>query len=157
MKQSAIRASDLEELVPQSAIRRQVPTALYRVFDATGQLLYVGITESPKRRWAHHVRLTPWWGETDHWIVEWHCTRWHAETAEIIAIKLSSPKYNVQHSKRQLRAHYRVRAVMKEIRDSSDPELLLRHYLRDRATSHHMRQVLVIAALTEPSSGILAM
>jgi predicted GIY-YIG superfamily endonuclease len=31
-------------------------TALYRLRDADGRLLYIGIAKDPERRWKHHSR-----------------------------------------------------------------------------------------------------
>jgi hypothetical protein len=36
-------------------------TALYRLYDETGQLLYVGITTYPPKRFVEHERDKPWW------------------------------------------------------------------------------------------------
>jgi predicted GIY-YIG superfamily endonuclease len=36
-------------------------TALYRLYDATDQLLYVGISTNPEERWKTHTMLKSWW------------------------------------------------------------------------------------------------
>lgn len=42
------------------------PTALYHLYDQTGQLLYVGITSNPPRRWKEHRKTMAWWVDVDH-------------------------------------------------------------------------------------------
>ena len=37
------------------------PTCLYRVHDAQGGLLYVGIAGNPGRRFQEHAGTKPWW------------------------------------------------------------------------------------------------
>jgi hypothetical protein len=39
------------------------PTALYRLYDRDGDLLYVGITRAPGPRMAQLAAVQPWWGE----------------------------------------------------------------------------------------------
>jgi len=36
---------------------------VYHVFDASGELLYVGFTETPLSRWQVHCRKAKWWGQ----------------------------------------------------------------------------------------------
>ncbi len=38
----------------------RVPS-VYRFFDASGRLLYVGFTENPLERFLHHSYQSPWW------------------------------------------------------------------------------------------------
>ena len=38
-------------------------TALYRLYDDDGELLYVGITDSPGTRMAQHKAQKAWWGD----------------------------------------------------------------------------------------------
>lgn len=37
-------------------------TAVYRLYDSGGELLYVGITNNPVRRFSQHQSEQPWWG-----------------------------------------------------------------------------------------------
>jgi hypothetical protein len=39
------------------------PTTLYRFYDASGRLLYVGIAGNPGRRFAQHGRDKSWWSQ----------------------------------------------------------------------------------------------
>ncbi len=72
-------------------------TAVYRRFDAAGQLLYIGCSCNPKSRWKAHTRK-PWWDDVAQCVVEWHETLERADAAERIAIKRELPKYNVLHT-----------------------------------------------------------
>jgi predicted GIY-YIG superfamily endonuclease len=50
---------------------RDGPTALYRLYDEHGQLLYLGITGNPAQRWKDHRKTMPWWPEVARREVEW--------------------------------------------------------------------------------------
>jgi predicted GIY-YIG superfamily endonuclease len=69
-------------------------TALYRLHDTAGQLLYVGITHAPDTRWATHASTKTWWAEVSRKSVEWHENRALAEAAEKIAIRDERPLHN---------------------------------------------------------------
>lgn len=70
-------------------------TALYRLFDAEGALLYVGITVNVEQRWTEHERAKPWWPQVAEKRVEWFENRPLALTAELQAIKTERPIHNV--------------------------------------------------------------
>ncbi|MDG4798995.1 GIY-YIG nuclease family protein [Micromonospora sp. WMMD980] len=74
-----------------------VPTALYRLRDSDGQLLYVGITSTPASRMGAHRREKPWWSEVDpaRTTYDWLPDRPTAERAEVATIAQESPRYNV--------------------------------------------------------------
>lgn len=69
--------------------------ALYRLYGADGQLLYVGITNNPKLRWQAHARDKSWWGEVARKDVEWFERRKSAERIEKTEIEDESPVYNL--------------------------------------------------------------
>jgi len=71
---------------------------LYRFYSATGQLLYVGITMSPPKRFAQHSKDKSWWGEVSGITVETFISREELELAERRAIQVERPKYNVVHN-----------------------------------------------------------
>jgi predicted GIY-YIG superfamily endonuclease len=75
-----------------------VPTALYRLRDRSGDLLYVGITENPERRYNDHAKDKSWWPDVDDRSVEWFPTRNHAIAAEAEAIHTERPRHNVHHN-----------------------------------------------------------
>lgn len=72
--------------------------ALYRLFDADGQLLYIGISDVPSRRFTQHAYDKPWWPEVVRKSLEWHPDRVSVENAEALAIRSEGPKYNVRKS-----------------------------------------------------------
>jgi len=80
------------------------PTALYRLFDAAEQLLYVGISTQPETRWTQHAADKPWWPLVQRRKTEWHPDREAAESAERIAVRTEEPLYNTAGAKRSLLA-----------------------------------------------------
>lgn len=74
-----------------------VPTALYRLYDAEGRLLYVGISNSPYRRWAQHSVEQSWWPQVVTHKLEWHEDRNAAMAAEREAVQSERPTWNEVH------------------------------------------------------------
>lgn len=73
----------------------EAPTALYRLFDLEGTLLYVGITDALKNRMAQHAGEKAWWPAVVKKTVTWYGSRAEAEAAESAAIQDEAPIYNV--------------------------------------------------------------
>jgi predicted GIY-YIG superfamily endonuclease len=71
------------------------PTAVYRFYNASHVLLYVGITENLGTRWKSHAKLKPWWPEVAERALVWHPNREAAATEESMAILNEGPLYNV--------------------------------------------------------------
>lgn len=69
-------------------------TALYRCFDASDQLLYIGISSDPAYRWTQHKADKAWADEVTMRVIEWLPTRADAEAAEVVAIRTERPLYN---------------------------------------------------------------
>lgn len=69
-------------------------TALYRFFDAAGNLLYVGVTKNPKSRWQTHALEQCWWHLVTRNEVTWCPSRREAAAAEKQAIRDEDPVYN---------------------------------------------------------------
>lgn len=80
--------------VPETPVR----TALYRLFDSSGTLLYVGVSVSPEQRWLHHAEHKSWWPKVTRIEFAWHPTRAEALRREADAIRTEKPRYNVQHN-----------------------------------------------------------
>ncbi|MEU1663602.1 GIY-YIG nuclease family protein [Streptomyces sparsogenes] len=78
--------------------RTPVPTALYRLRNQDGELLYVGITDNPERRWKDHAKDKTWWPEVASRSIEWFPNRGHALAAEGKAIRSERPRHNIQHN-----------------------------------------------------------
>src|SRR5690242_3991765 len=74
-------------------------TALYRLYDADGRLLYVGVAADPEARWKQHARYKAdlWWSEVHRKTVQWFFSRLDALHAETTAIRIESPRYNIIH------------------------------------------------------------
>ena len=74
------------------------PHALYRLFDETGQLLYVGISVDPGKRFAQHRSDKAWWSDVRTMNVQPMPNRRAALDAEREAIKNERPLHNVVHN-----------------------------------------------------------
>lgn len=70
-------------------------TAVYRLYDAGDDLIYVGITNDPRIRWSGHAHQKPWWGSVTLREVEWYATREEAEIVEAEVISTLRPKWNI--------------------------------------------------------------
>lgn len=73
---------------------RRERTSLYRYWDASGSLLYVGISNDPDKRDRQHG-TKPWKSLASRRRVEWFATRPEALLAEAIAICTERPRFNV--------------------------------------------------------------
>jgi predicted GIY-YIG superfamily endonuclease len=84
-------------------------TAVYRLYDGDGVLLYVGITYDVPERWRHHRRHKLWWPQVVHKRLVWYDTRPEAEAAETHAIVAEEPLHNHMKNWSCFRANYRLR------------------------------------------------
>jgi hypothetical protein len=73
-------------------------TALYRLYNSAGELLYIRVTNRPQVRWGQHKSDKPWWPEVARKSLEWLPTRDEALDAEPRAIVAERPRYNKQHA-----------------------------------------------------------
>lgn len=73
-------------------------TALYRLFDASGALLYVGITGNPQKRFGEHAATKEWWPAVAERRIEWLATRVDAAASEKKAIERELPSWNIRHA-----------------------------------------------------------
>lgn len=83
-----------------TAATTEIParTVLYRLFDAAGTLLYVGISSDPKVRWINHAGKKDWFPQVAATTFQWFDTRASAEAAEVEAIKAERPLHNIIHN-----------------------------------------------------------
>jgi predicted GIY-YIG superfamily endonuclease len=72
--------------------------SIYRFYDGTGRLLYVGITWNIKARWVKHHRK-PWWSQVRRAKVTCFHGEGIARRHEIRAIQAEAPIYNVARPK----------------------------------------------------------
>lgn len=73
-------------------------TALYRIRSASSDLLYIGISSNPPKRWLQHAADKPWWQEAADFSIEWFESRTEALAMEALAIKSERPLHNVVHN-----------------------------------------------------------
>ncbi|MFF4791877.1 GIY-YIG nuclease family protein [Streptomyces sp. NPDC001276] len=73
-------------------------TALYRLSDSAGQLLYVGISAKPLQRWTQHAAEKPWWPLVSTMTLEWFDSNAEALAMEALAIQSEWPQHNVVHN-----------------------------------------------------------
>ncbi|MEJ8654901.1 GIY-YIG nuclease family protein [Streptomyces sp. MS1.AVA.3] len=69
-------------------------TALYRLYDGHDQLLYVGVTSDPDRRWETHRAEKDWWPQVRVREIEWVGDRTEALAREASEIAQRAPRYN---------------------------------------------------------------
>jgi hypothetical protein len=86
-------------------------TAVYRLFDAAGDLLYIGSSNNPRIRCYEHASTKRWWPEVALRTEAWLDTRDDALAHEKHAILVESPRYNVQHTP----LHRKVSAFQEEL------------------------------------------
>lgn len=81
--------------------KTNVRTAVYRLYNSMGRLLYVGIAWNTRKRFAQHGKTQPWWKEVDMSQTEitWYGTRKLAKQQETVAIKTEFPLYNKAENK----------------------------------------------------------
>lgn len=99
------RALSAELAVDAIRVPREGPTVLYRHYNSVGALLYVGISNDYVRRCEQHAADKPWWPLVDHArsTCQKYPTRALAEAAEVRAIRMESPKFNIAHNGRRAR------------------------------------------------------
>lgn len=68
--------------------------AVYRHFDASGRLLYIGCSMDPARRFGVHRCVAPWARQVANITLEWFDSREEAEAAEAAAIARENPPHN---------------------------------------------------------------
>ncbi|WP_372344688.1 GntR family transcriptional regulator [Streptomyces sp. KL116D] len=74
-------------------------TALYRLYDGTDQLLYVGITLDPEARWERHAYWMWWWPRVARKDIRWLDTSWRdALDLERDTIRAERPAHNGTHN-----------------------------------------------------------
>jgi hypothetical protein len=71
------------------------PTTLYRLYDAAGVLLYVGVATNPGGRLKDHAKGKPWWPDVADVRVELYGTTKDTAQAERTAVRAENPKHNV--------------------------------------------------------------
>lgn len=70
------------------------PTAVYRLYDEAGDLLYVGISKHPEQRFVEHSQIKFWWHLVVRKQVDWYPTRKDAEDEETRATISENPRHD---------------------------------------------------------------
>lgn len=70
---------------------------LYRIFDDSDRLLYVGITMNVEDRFADHRGSKGWWASATTIRLQHYDSREAVEQAEVEAIRDEAPRFNVRH------------------------------------------------------------
>lgn len=82
--------------------RADLPTAVYRCYDADGGLLYIGMSVNPKQRlYQHRSRRSPWVDRYASMTEEWFAgprAAMKARDAEVAAIAAERPAFNLEHN-----------------------------------------------------------
>lgn len=72
------------------------PTFVYRFYDHTERLVYVGITCEPAVRWKDHAKFKTWWADVVRISAELHPSREAALAEELRAIREDLPLRNIK-------------------------------------------------------------
>lgn len=128
-------------------------TALYRLYDATGTVIYVGIATNPFTRWEQHALTKPWWSDVVTREIEWCATREEAEKRERHKVNHRAPTWNSRHHTVHEREGWKT-ARSWAMRDGWEPDqelldLFDRHAaeLLDVAATHDMITDRLVAVL----------
>lgn len=78
--------------------------AVYRPYDASGALLYVGLSKNFGQRWQQQSSLKAWWPQVARMTVDWYDDEDAAVQAEQDAIRMEHPVYNVARTNRNYRS-----------------------------------------------------
>lgn len=73
-------------------------TAVYRIFNTEGGLLYIGSSQDPAHRVRVHTNQRLWGDEIASYTAGWHRTRKRAYAVEAAAIRAEHPLYNIRHT-----------------------------------------------------------
>lgn len=69
---------------------------VYRAFDRSGQLLYIGSTGDYTARRKQHKYQSAWFDSVSRWQAEWYASDEAAQEAEYAAIQAEQPAYNTR-------------------------------------------------------------
>lgn len=89
-----------DDAIGRQRLRRQLHV-LYRFFDSSNTLLYIGITNNIPHRLRSHSELQPWWEEVASATMEHYPDRDALEEAERSAIRTERPRHNKAYADRR--------------------------------------------------------
>ncbi|MFD9443385.1 GIY-YIG nuclease family protein [Streptomyces sp. NPDC060001] len=82
-------------VIEHPGVGQEGQTAVYRIYDRTESLLYIGMGNNPMNRWSAHAAQHAWWVEASSFRVQWYATRVEARAVEKEAILSEDPKHNI--------------------------------------------------------------
>lgn len=109
-------------LSPQYLARRRnwaLPATVYRLFDAGGVLLYVGVSLNPFARFAAHRSERSWFFDVASVTFEHFDSRVEALEAEARAIRDEGPKYNLHVASSRSLANDRAEAAWRKAQEAA--------------------------------------
>lgn len=117
--------------LPETAIETQ--TSVYRYYDASGVLLYVGITGRADQRNTEHNKTKSWWHRVAHQSIEHFPSRAEAHAREVELIQRYMPPFNTQHNPQAatMQSAYQELRELEQSRAITDPNEIARHLNRD--------------------------
>ncbi|MEU7435650.1 hypothetical protein AB0B07_33155 [Streptomyces sioyaensis] len=86
--------TEIQRMTGPAEPKRNGRTAVYRLHDDAGRLLYLGIAGNYEQRWEQHSRDKYWWHLVARKEVAWCETRQEAQEAEKLGIRDEKPIYN---------------------------------------------------------------
>lgn len=118
-------------------------TAVYRYFNASGELIYIGVAADPDGRARQHEMYSTWWPEVDpsRTTVRWHDTREAALDEEAEVIRDCRPRHNTVVPRRRPE---RSGVVLDSLPAMS--LAVFRNKLAERIDLAHFRQVPTVVA-----------
>lgn len=126
---------------------------LYRMYDRTDQLLYIGITVDARARWEAHAEEKTWWPDVATIRLEHFADRESVERAERRAIQNEHPRYNVVH--RRSGEFDEELAILAEVSQLVEKSKVLKIDLVRRAKADGSFRLKDIAAAAEMSRNAL--
>lgn len=106
-------------MAPGKSLAIDQRTSLYRLYDDSDALLYIGIAFNPRTRGYHHAMTKSWWPEVVRKEICWFDNRREAEAAEDAAILAERPRYNIAGVDGPI-----TRTPPKPPRQPADPEMV---------------------------------
>lgn len=76
-------------------MNQRTPTTLYRLYDADGVVLYIGIAGNPGKRFEQHAKDKAWWSQVSTIRLDHYAGRALALAAETAAIRSERPRHNI--------------------------------------------------------------
>ncbi len=76
--------------------------SLYRIFDESNKLIYIGISDKLLDRVRSHTKKKDWSGQIHKITIEYFNTRLESEEAERLGIINEKPAYNIMHNAKYL-------------------------------------------------------